>query len=1647
MEDDAIHVGRDFARHDLPYTIFTDLSTGHNFEVGEQEYMELEVSTLIPNDKTGTIDITIEISCQLTVLEEEWLLGSQAPNSIQTENTEEGLLVSLSYDLPLENPEAVIRFLVEFTCSENCENTICSTVYNTSCSAPCASEIFLFDITTTASLNFEECNGECLIQYCDFNIYGYECPIEECIIDVPGYFDADFSLFRLNVGLPDNDNDHFPDPSGTLNYDSIRLDNLVTGDTLRALVAGRVQIDIPGNNFDRGFIEFKNRLITSRGFDPKVQFAEFAKLTEIDFGLPAVNIELAIYDESEDEWHYCENVPLLDQDSLGLSRYNLNLDVLRSEGCPIPLDYLYAANDSIIFLVDYKVNYNTESLLLNFGSMDIEFKNVNALYEGFVPEIDIFTCDCTNERVTIANYKSVITESLGRLDWCEGISEAIDLNIKYGSHSNYTPYEYKPTVQLSSFTAPAFETASLKSVQIISLFSNGERVFVNPQDPSTYIDVTIPTPNDARVNFPDNEPISGFYELDLLENLNLSWDDNIELRLRLVYQNEACFFNGNPNYFGTNRNVYSESIQNSNVKTDTTHKIGLLGKFLSMDLVPSICDVTSLSDTVSWDLEFRYNTIYPFENSEKEIELFLEAISPDGNLIPFEVIDIDNDIAYNYSGGRLILGKAMQSDSLNLQLRAVNLSCEEQDIKFRYGWICEGSSEPCQQKELDCTGVSPPGLIDMLVDTSKNEFTLCDTVELRHVHIFNAGLGRLTDIELLATLPPGMEVVEGSTQVIYPAGSGTVYNIGDPVEVAKNRYGWMINDTLVPFVLPGLPGVNDDPLNRFELVFKVISRCAFLSGSRIIFTTNGDLICNIESNAVSRISGPQTIEALDTSARVIITANNDFDYCKDQLALSYQLIPDNLFGPGDKLILQIPPGLNYIANSCLGNGSPCTPVIEDGLITIELAANEDTLNLELQISVDDSLACERVLIPAYTTASVNAFCASDATDCLIDYVTGEAIQQIDLDKPVFELSQIELSSDFISGSTEITIDISNVSLVDADSVVVSFYLDQDGSGTVSPGDILIEDVLVNQDISAGNILEFTYENQSLTADDLCQLLISIDEEKNCICKGDASSEFVKLIRNYNTIVACSGDSIQLGVVPMSGSLYSWSESENLSCSECPQTIFSFVNEGFAPRNFTYFLEVRDSASCTILYEFNVTVPPSLDIVTPPSTICQGDSIELIGPASSLYSWSFEGVEFSDERIVVVQPMASTTYTLLTQDSFGCQLSDTILIQVIDRPDANAGSDILACYGQMVGLSAENISDSLSYLWTPGFPFLEDPESPVTAVLINHDMDYVLTVANGQCVDADTVSVTFYDGLELTEPYEISVCLGETIDVQLESQYYYDWSPEFINFCQNDSCNAVSFTPQSDVLFEIIAQSEEGCLDTFNLNVIVNDTLTADTTQALICPGDSILWMGVWYDTEGTYCIELESDTLCQNQSCLNLAYYLPSTVEITASDTVVTAGELVDLEVSGSFNQYIWEDNPALSCLDCPDPIAEINQNEWFFLNAIDQNGCLVEDSIFIRVISDCIQDDFKIPNAFTPNFNNANDRFRVVGIESEEVDVSIEIYDRWGELLFEGFDNTGWDGRYDIEDAPEGVYLYLIRIQCPDEERILYKGDVTLIR
>ena len=86
------------------------------------------------------------------------------------------------------------------------------------------------------------------------------------------------------------------------------------------------------------------------------------------------------------------------------------------------------------------------------------------------------------------------------------------------------------------------------------------------------------------------------------------------------------------------------------------------------------------------------------------------------------------------------------------------------------------------------------------------------------------------------------------------------------------------------------------------------------------------------------------------------------------------------------------------------------------------------------------------------------------------------------------------------------------------------------------------------------------------------------------------------------------------------------------------------------------------------------------------------------------------------------------------------------------------------------------------------------------------------------------------------------------------------------------------------------------------------------------------------------------------------------------------------------------------------------------------------------------------IPDAFTPNGDGLNDIFKPSTIGLKEYD--FEIYNRWGENIYSSNGpEAGWNGSFKGNSAPQGVYVYLLKVVDIKGNSRTYNGKVVLIR
>jgi gliding motility-associated-like protein len=87
------------------------------------------------------------------------------------------------------------------------------------------------------------------------------------------------------------------------------------------------------------------------------------------------------------------------------------------------------------------------------------------------------------------------------------------------------------------------------------------------------------------------------------------------------------------------------------------------------------------------------------------------------------------------------------------------------------------------------------------------------------------------------------------------------------------------------------------------------------------------------------------------------------------------------------------------------------------------------------------------------------------------------------------------------------------------------------------------------------------------------------------------------------------------------------------------------------------------------------------------------------------------------------------------------------------------------------------------------------------------------------------------------------------------------------------------------------------------------------------------------------------------------------------------------------------------------------------------------------------------IPSGFTPNGDDLNDFFYIEGLQ-DVTNVAIDIYDRWGNLIFHG---EGKDAKWDGTDmqsriVQQGVYAYRLVYEDAKGEEFEFQGNVTVL-
>lgn len=191
----------------------------------------------------------------------------------------------------------------------------------------------------------------------------------------------------------------------------------------------------------------------------------------------------------------------------------------------------------------------------------------------------------------------------------------------------------------------------------------------------------------------------------------------------------------------------------------------------------------------------------------------------------------------------------------------------------------------------------------------------------------------------------------------------------------------------------------------------------------------------------------------------------------------------------------------------------------------------------------------------------------------------------------------------------------------------------------------------------------------------------------------------------------------------------------------------------------------------------------------------------------------------------------------------------------------------------------------------------------------------------------------------------------------------------------------------------------------------------------------------------------ESYSLASDLEVFESGNYLDTIKNINGCDSIIINAQVTFSNNSNAEINYLGYSGDGYSVQVGEDLYDENNPEGITVLE--NEAGC--DSTTTIRLVFN--ENEIYIPNTFNPNATDlVNNSFTAYSEENGLIK-SMQIYDRWGNKIFESKNLTtndptlGWKGRMNGNDVSPGVYVYHFEIALSEDKSLVKNGTVTLLR
>jgi gliding motility-associated-like protein len=593
-----------------------------------------------------------------------------------------------------------------------------------------------------------------------------------------------------------------------------------------------------------------------------------------------------------------------------------------------------------------------------------------------------------------------------------------------------------------------------------------------------------------------------------------------------------------------------------------------------------------------------------------------------------------------------------------------------------------------------------------------------------------------------------------------------------------------------------------------------------------------------------------------------------------------------------------------------------------------------------------------------------------------------------------------------------------------------------------------------------------------------------------IIVGRPSATFVA-----DPLFGCTSQGIQFNANPAKMGNYLWDFGDGTVKSSVVDsfTFHRYTTPGvYSPR-----LLASDSNGCIVAANIPdkiVIDSLALNLQGIPASICDSANIELlpivtsvgsiVDPDSYKYQWRItyggQTQQFNQKNLKFnFNKPGKYLLSFNAQSPYGCNKTITDSIQVVQGVKALISAPANACINTAVTIrgNTSQAANGIGWSWQLGnnqTSTLQNPPPQVYSQAGTYNLQLIASI--GTCADTTfaTLGIQSNPVLNITPSRNAVACLGTPLQLGITGAATYTWSPA-VGLNNANIANPIA-NPLNDILYRVEAFSTIGCknVDSIKIRVAKPITVQVSPVNQVICQGKMVQlsatgainyqWIGTTTGLSSTsianpqaipmvttnyQVVGIDADGCFRDTTALSITVN-PLPVIDAGPDLQIGSNTEISLTPTGSSNitGYNWSPATFLSCTNCPNPTAKPNIPVTYVVTASSAVGCQASDTVSISLLCG---ESFHIPTGFSPNADNLNDRFYVLG--GGATIKHFRIYNRWGKVVFERTNtqvndrNNGWDGRFEGVLQPAGAYAYTVVLECFDGKVFEYKGTVMLIR